>query len=87
MKTIEVFPTYPEGMGDAIRRYKKTLIRILERDKNDAAVIVTHGYGVQIICEEMGIPDFLGVDYCESFIFRKEYNGNFVYDKNIKPNI
>ena len=83
---------YPENFNDAIKRYNEIagmlFDEILKNENNSLNVIVTHGYGVQIITEflfektnnkeELLKQEDFFVDYCTSYCF------NFVKDKEIK---
>ena len=83
---------YPENFNDAINRYKKTADElfndIVNNSNNSLNIIVTHGYGVQVITEKffgktkneqelLAKEDFF-VDYCTSYCF------NFLNEKEIK---
>lgn len=89
-KEIEV--KYPENFNDAINRYtkiaKELFDEISNNNNNSLNIIVTHGYGVQIITEyffgktknkdELLAKEDFFVDYCTSYCF------NFINDKEIK---
>ena len=91
-KTNEKGIQYPENFNDAIKRYNEIagmlFDEILKNENNSLNVIVTHGYGVQVITEFLfektnnkedllKKEDFF-VDYCTSYCF------NFVKDKELK---
>ena len=83
---------YPENFNDAIKRYNEIagllFDAILKNENNSLNVIVTHGYGVQVITEflfektnnkeELLKKEDFFVDYCTSYCF------NFVKDKELK---
>ena len=91
-KEKEIEPKYPENFEDAINRYTKIakdlFDEICNNSNNSINVIVTHGYGVQVITEyffgktknkeELLAKEDFFVDYCTSYCF------NFVNDKEIK---
>ena len=91
-KEKEIYPKYPEIFDDAINRYRKIgeelYNEILKNDNNSLNIIVTHGYGVQIITEyffsktrnekELLAKEDFFVDYCTSYCF------NFINEKEIK---
>ena len=91
-KTNEKDIQYPENFNDAIKRYNEIagllFDAILKNENNSLNVIVTHGYGVQIITEflfektnnkeELLKKEDFFVDYCTSYCF------NFVKDKELK---
>jgi broad specificity phosphatase PhoE len=87
IETIELFPEHPESMSSAIKRYASAIKRIREEcsENSDIILIITHGYGVQIMCEELNIGDFLGVDFCETFVFEENEDKSTKFLKNIKP--
>ena len=83
---------FPETFPEAINRYKniadKLYNEICNNANNSLNIIVTHGYGVQIITEKLfgktkneqellAKEDFF-VDYCTSYCF------NFLNEKEIK---
>ena len=83
---------YPEVFNEAIERYKKIAEKLFNEiennDDNSLNIIVTHGYGVQVITEyffgktknekELLAKEDFFVDYCTSYCF------NFVDKKEIK---
>lgn len=83
---------YPENFNDAIKRYNEIagilFDEILKNENNSLNVIITHGYGVQVITEflfektnnkeELLKKEDFFVDYCTSYCF------NFVKDKELK---
>ena len=83
---------YPENFNDAIKRYNEIawmlFDEIVKNENNSLNVIVTHGYGVQVITEflfektndkeELLKKEDFFVDYCTSYCF------NFVKDKELK---
>ena len=83
---------YPENFNDAIKRYNEIarilFDEILKNENNSLNVIVTHGYGVQVITEflfektnnkeELLKQEDFFVDYCTSYCF------NFIKDKELK---
>ena len=91
-KEKEIYPKYPEIFDDIINRYRKIgeelYNQILKNDNNSLNIIVTHGYGVQIITEyffsktrnekELLAKEDFFVDYCTSYCF------NFINEKEIK---
>ena len=83
---------YPETFNDAINRYKiasdELFDEIVNDNKNSLNIIVTHGYGVQVITEglfkktnneqELLENEMFFVDYCTSYYF------DFINEKEIK---
>ena len=83
---------YPETFPDAINRYKNIADvlynEICNNSNNSLNIIVTHGYGVQVITEtlfgktknekELLKKEDFFVDYCTSYCF------NFLDEKEIK---
>jgi broad specificity phosphatase PhoE len=67
-------PNFPETLDESITRYNRAIEKLkneFEKDYNhDIMIIVTHGYGVQVMASFLYIPDeFFIVDYCSTFIF------------------
>ena len=70
---------YPEAFNDAINRYKIATDEIVNNSQNSLNIIVTHGYGVQVITEglfkrtnneqELLDNEMFFVDYCTSYFF------------------
>lgn len=52
------FPTFPESVATLYRRLQSTLVAILNSSPHRTIVLVTHGYGVQVLSEYMH-PDHL----------------------------
>jgi broad specificity phosphatase PhoE len=91
-KEKEIEPKYPENFVDAVNRYtkiaKELFDEICNNSNNSINIIVTHGYGVQVITEyffgktrnkeELLAKEDFFVDYCTSYCF------NFINDKEIK---
>ena len=83
---------YPETFNEAVERYNKIaedlFEEIIKNENNSLNIIVTHGYGVQIITEylfnktknkeELFKKEVFFVDYCTSYCF------NFLTNKDIK---
>ena len=83
---------YPEAFNEAINRYRIVSDEIFEEIANDSQnslnIIVTHGYGVQAITEELFKKtnnedellnnEMFFVDYCTSYYFE------FIDEKKIK---
>ena len=47
------FPTFPESVASLYRRLQSTLVSILDTSPHRTVVLVTHGYGVQVLSEYM----------------------------------
>ena len=91
-KNDEIKIKYPENFNDAVNRYNRIANELFEEikinDNNSLNIIVTHGYGVQIITEflfnktnnkdELFKKEDFFVDYCTSYCF------NFVTQNEIK---
>ena len=83
---------YPETFNEAVERYNNIaedlFEEIIKDENNSLNIIVTHGYGVQIITEylfnktknkeELFKKEVFFVDYCTSYCF------NFLTNKDIK---
>ena len=83
---------YPEIFTESINRYRKVAEElyneIVNNSNNSINIIVTHGYGVQVITEyffsktnneeELLAKEDFFVDYCTSYCF------NFINEKQIK---
>jgi broad specificity phosphatase PhoE len=81
---------YPEKLKESINRYEKISDKILEYIKtntknNSINIIVSHGYGVQIITEKLFESDCINgkealqkeifcIDFCTSYCFNMENN-------------
>ena len=83
---------YPETFNEAIKRYQNTADdlynEIIKNENNSLNIIVSHGYGVQAITEQLfgktknekellAKEDFF-VEYCTSYCF------NFINEKEVK---
>ncbi len=71
-------PLYPEELPKMISRYQEAIKKIITSNSSfntntntyNLTLLITHGYGVQIISEYLNYPeDFMIVEYCSSFIF------------------
>ena len=90
---------YPEDFNDAIKRYKdiaRVLFdEIVKNENNSLNVIVTHGYGVQVITEflfgktcneeELLKKEIFFVDYCTSYCFNFVKNNEIKFIGRIEP--
>ena len=56
--SAQPFPTFPESVASLYRRLQSTLVAILSTSPHHTIVLVTHGYGVQVLSEYMD-PDHL----------------------------
>jgi len=84
-------PNYPESFNSCVERYREThrkLIKkcLIEQDYN-IILMVTHGYGVQIISEMMNISEEVyEYDFCNTQIFSYNSSCNeFKYIQQINP--
>ena len=90
---------YPEEFKDAIDRYKKIgeelFDEISKNGNNNINIIVTHGYGVQVITEfffgktpnkdELLNNEIFLVDYCTSYCFNFINNNQMKFIGRIEP--
>ena len=90
---------YPEIFNDAIKRYneitKVLFDEIAKNENNSLNVIVTHGYGVQVITEalfekmknkdELLKKEDFFVDYCTSYCFNFVSNDEIKFIGRIEP--
>jgi broad specificity phosphatase PhoE len=89
LEYAEFLPRYPESIQDAINRYYNVIKKLLSdfsEDDNDLLVIVTHGYGVQVMCEYFN-KEIFEVDYCHTFIFLLKQNLQGEFLEVLTPNI
>jgi broad specificity phosphatase PhoE len=74
-------PIYPEELNSCIKRYENEIKKLkenFEKSDNDILILITHGYGVQVICDFLQIneEEIFHIDYCYTYIFSlitKEY--------------
>lgn len=86
-------PQYPESLADCINRYERCLRKFKEDlissnndNECDVLIIVTHGYGVQVISEALNIDqEWFIVDYCYTFVFGIDGDGKSKYLYNLIP--
>ena len=90
---------YPEIFEEAIERYnkiaEKLLNEIIKNENNSLNIIVTHGYGVQVITEyffnktknkeELFKKEDFFVDYCTSYCFNFITNDEIKFIGRIEP--
>lgn len=90
---------YPEIFGEAIERYNKIAEKlfneIIKNENNSLNIIVTHGYGVQVITEyffnktknkeELFKKEDFFVDYCTSYCFNFITNDEIKFIGRIEP--
>ena len=90
---------YPEEFNEAIKRYKDIgeilFDEINKNENNSLNVIVTHGYGVQVITEflfgktrneeELLKKEIFFVDYCTSYCFNFVKNNEIKFIGRIEP--
>lgn len=85
----EIKVNFPENIHNLVARCNKITSNIKEKLINseaDVAIIVTHGYGVQVIAEDLSSSSELFlVDYCSTYIFEIDGIGNSQYVKEIYP--
>jgi broad specificity phosphatase PhoE len=85
------FPEFPESTNRCIERIHNTLDKIiynyLLKKGFDIVILITHVYGMQILCQIMNMPfDLFDIEYCSTFIFK--YNTNttqFSFETNFYP--
>jgi broad specificity phosphatase PhoE len=86
-------PTYPEPFDKCLFRYRETHKRLVEKfivqENVDLLIIVTHGYGVQIMSEQMQVSeDVFEYDFCSTHIFNYDQNQKtFRHLLELKPNV
>ena len=51
--SAQPFPTFPESVHTLYRRLQASLLAILDTSPHRTVVLVTHGYGVQVLSEYM----------------------------------
>ena len=56
--SAQPFPTFPESVASLYSRLQSTLVAIVNSSPHHTVVLVTHGYGVQVLSEYMH-PDQL----------------------------
>jgi broad specificity phosphatase PhoE len=84
-------PYYPEDINNCINRYRGCIKKLKEDFINtnsyfDVILIVTHGYGVQVIAEYLNINvEWFVVDYCYTFVFGLNEDGSSEYIKGLTP--
>ena len=90
---------YPEIFEEAIERYNKIAEKlfneIIKNENNSLNIIVTHGYGVQVITEyfftktknkdELFKKEDFFVDYCTSYCFNFIKNDEIKFIGRIEP--
>ena len=90
---------YPEIFEEAIERYNKIAEKlfneIIKNENNSLNIIVTHGYGVQVITEyffnktknkeELFKKEDFFVDYCTSYCFNFITNDEIKFIGRIEP--
>ena len=90
---------YPEIFEEAIERYNKIAEKlfneIIKNENNSLNIIVTHGYGVQVITEyffnktknkeELFKKEDFFVDYCTSYCFNFISNDEIKFIGRIEP--
>ena len=89
--SFTAFPEFPESTNRCIERINNTLDLIvynyLIKKGFDIVILITHVYGMQILCQKMNMPfDLFDIEYCSTFIFR--YNTNtsqFTFETNFYP--
>ena len=52
-QSAQPFPSFPESVASLYRRLQSTLVSILDTSPHRTVVLVTHGYGVQVLSEYM----------------------------------
>lgn len=77
------FPSkFPENWEELINRYRKALIDIKNEfinSSDEVLILVTHGYAVQAIATELNSQDDCSIiDYCSTFVFKIEPNGESI---------
>ena len=95
VKIVENSPTislpyYPESFDKCLIRYRETLNRLTKKysmENFDIIIIVTHGYGVQIMSEIMNISDNIyEYDFCTTHMFTYNLESmEFSFIKELKP--
>jgi GTP-binding protein EngB required for normal cell division len=87
---------YPEDFNNVFNRYDKIGNEIFNYIKNlnnnILNIIVTHGYGVQLITEKClklnknNNYDIYDIDFCYSFCFEMDFNNELKFINFLKPN-
>ena len=84
-------PEFPESTNKCIDRFNNTLDLIvynyLIKKGFDVVILITHVYGMHILCQKMNIPfDLFDIEYCSTFIFKYNMNtSKYTFDKNFYP--
>jgi len=74
-QSITRLPEYPESTNKCITRFQNTLDSVmlyyLHRKNFDVMILVTHYFGIQVLCDKLEIPvDYYDVEYASTFIFK-----------------
>jgi broad specificity phosphatase PhoE len=89
--SLSNLPEFPESTNKCIERFNNTLELIvynyLIKKGFDVVILITHVYGMHILCQKMNIPfDLFDIEYCSTFIFKYNMNSNkFTFEKNFYP--
>ena len=76
-------PNFPEKLTECVIRYENCIRKLLKdfkESEEDVLLLVTHGYGVQVISDflrgDYYEDDVVYIDYCFCFVFRivKDYS-------------
>lgn len=82
-------PNYPENFNDCVSRYDEALQSLKQSfldSENEVMVLITHGYGVQIMATNLNIEDdCFYVDYCSTYVF-KIINGSSKFITSLNSN-
>jgi len=81
---------FPESWQELIDRYRKSFYQIREefmKSEYEVLILVTHGYAVKTLATELNCKDDCSIiDYCSTFIFKIDQDGNSIHLESLNLN-